>query len=192
MYKRQLNTLVTKISAQSAPVTLDLSMAKFDATEFPVSLAGNAKLGTIKFFENTTSIAAGAFKGCTALTKATVPTGVEIIGESTFEGCTALASLTLPSSVKTVGDKAFKGCSALVETSLSAIENIGTEAFAGTGLTSAKISATTLGEKSFRDCTELTAITLGSATTIPAEMFAGCTAITTVTCLLYTSPSPRD
>lgn len=177
----QLNTLVTKISAQSAPVTLDLSMAKFEATEFPVSLAGNAKLGTIKFFENTTSIAAGAFKGCTALTKATVPTGVEIIGESTFEGCTALASLTLPSSVKTVGDKAFKGCSALVETSLSAIENIGTEAFAGTGLTSAKISATTLGEKSFRDCTELTAITLGSATTIPAEMFAGCTAITTVT-----------
>lgn len=164
----QFNTLVTKISAQSAPVTLDLSMAKFEATEFPVSLAGNAKLGTIKFFENTTSIAAGAFKGCTALTKATVPTGVEIIGESTFEGCTALASLTLPSSVKTVGDKAFKGCSALVETSLSAIENIGTEAFAGTGLTSAKISATTLGEKSFRDCTELTAITLGSATTRPS------------------------
>ena len=177
----QFNTVITKISAQSAPVTLDLNMAKFEATEFPTGLAGNAKLGTIKFFENTASIAAGAFKGCTALTKATVPTGVEIIGESTFEGCTALASLTLPSSVKTVGDKAFKGCSALVETSLSAIENIGTEAFAGTGLTSAKISATTLGEKSFRDCTELTAITLGSATTIPAEMFAGCTSITTVT-----------
>lgn len=177
----QFNTVITKISAQSAPVTLDLNMAKFEATEFPTGLAGNAKLGTIKFFENTASIAAGAFKGCTALTKATVPTGVEIIGESTFEGCTALASLTLPSSVKTVGDKAFKGCSALVETSLSAIENIGTEAFAGAGLTSAKISATTLGEKSFRDCTELTAITLGSATTIPAEMFAGCTSITTVT-----------
>lgn len=177
----QFNTVITKISAQSAPVTLDLNMAKFEDTEFPTGLAGNAKLGTIKFFENTASIAAGAFKGCTALTKATVPTGVEIIGESTFEGCTALASLTLPSSVKTVGDKAFKGCIALVETSLSAIENIGTEAFAGTGLTSAKISATTLGEKSFRDCTELTAITLGSATTIPAEMFAGCTAITTVT-----------
>lgn len=177
----QFNTVITKISAQSAPVTLDLNMAKFEVTEFPTGLAGNAKLGTIKFFENTASIAAGAFKGCTALTKATVPTGVEIIGESTFEGCTALASLTLPSSVKTVGDKAFKGCSALVETSLSAIENIGTEAFAGTGLTSAKISATTLGEKSFRDCTELTAITLGSATTIPAEMFAGCTSITTVT-----------
>lgn len=177
----QFNTVITKISAQSAPVTLDLNMAKFEATEFPTGLAGNDKLGTIKFFENTASIAAGAFKGCTALTKATVPTGVEIIGESTFEGCTALASLTLPSSVKTVGDKAFKGCSALVETSLSAIENIGTEAFAGAGLTSAKISATTLGEKSFRDCTELATVTLNTATTIPAEMFAGCTAITTVT-----------
>ena len=177
----QFNTVITKISAQSAPVTLDLNMAKFEATEFPTGLAGNAKLGTIKFFENTASIAAGAFKGCTALTKATVPTGVEIIGESTFEGCTALASLTLPSSVKTVGDKAFKSCAALADADLASINSIGIEAFAGTGLTSAKIYATTLGEKSFRDCTELTAITLGSATTIPAEMFAGCTAITTVT-----------
>lgn len=177
----QFNTLVTKISAQSAPVTLDLSMAKFEATEFPVSLAGNAKLGTIKFFENTTSIAAGAFKGCTALTKATVPTGVGTIGESTFEECTALAALTLPSSVKTIGDKAFKSCAALADADLASINSIGIEAFAGTGLTSAKIYATTLGEKSFRDCTELTAITLGSATTIPAEMFAGCTSITTVT-----------
>lgn len=177
----QLNALVTKISAQSAPVTLDLSMAKFEATEFPVSLAGNAKLGTIKFFENTTSIAAGAFKGCTALTKATVPTGVGTIGESTFEECTALAALTLPSSVKTIGDKAFKSCAALADADLASINSIGIEAFAGTGLTSAKIYATTLGEKSFRDCTELTAITLGSATTIPAEMFAGCTSITTVT-----------
>lgn len=177
----QLNTLVTKISAQSASVTLDLSMAKFEATEFPVSLAGNAKLGTIKFFENTTSIAAGAFKGCTALTKATVPTGVGTIGESTFEECTALAALTLPSSVKTIGDKAFKSCAALADADLASINSIGIEAFAGTGLTSAKIYATTLGEKSFRDCTELTAITLGSATTIPAEMFAGCTSITTVT-----------
>lgn len=177
----QLNTLVTKISAQSASVTLDLNMAKFEATEFPTGLAGNAKLGTIKFFENTTSIAAGAFKGCTALTKATVPTGVGTIGESTFEECTALAALTLPSSVKTIGDKAFKSCAALADADLASINSIGIEAFAGTGLTSAKIYATTLGEKSFRDCTELTAITLGSATTIPAEMFAGCTAITTVT-----------
>lgn len=177
----QFNTVITKISAQSAPVTLDLNMAKFEATEFPTGLAGNAKLGKIKFFENTASIAAGAFKGCTALTKATVPTGVEIIGESTFEGCTALASLTLPSSVKTAGDKAFKSCAALADADLASVNSIGIEAFAGTGLTSAKIYATTLGEKSFRDCTELTAITLGSATTIPAEMFAGCTAITTVT-----------
>lgn len=177
----QFNTIITKISAQSAPVTLDLNMAKFEATEFPTGLAGNAKLGTIKFFENTASIAAGAFKNCTALTKATVPAGVEIIGESTFEGCTTLASLILPSSVETVGNMAFKNCNALAEIDLASLKSIGTEAFAGTGITSAKISATTLGEKSFRDCTALATVTLNTATTIPAEMFAGCTAITTVT-----------
>ena len=93
----QFNTLVTKISAQSAPVTLDLSMAKFEATEFPVSLAGNAKLGTIKFFENTTSIAAGAFKGCTALTKATVPTGTR---SGSFWSAPTTIKTTAPTSIR--------------------------------------------------------------------------------------------
>lgn len=176
----QFSTLVTKVTAQSAPVTLDLGMAKFAATEFPAVLAGNAKLGAIKFFENTTSVAAGAFKGCTALTKATVPAGVEAIAESTFEGCTTLASVILPSSVTTIGDKAFKGCAALAEAGLMSMKSIGAEAFASTGLTSAKISAAALGEKSFRDCTALTTVTLSTMTAIPAEMFAGCTAITTI------------
>lgn len=177
----QFKTIVTKVNAQSAAVTLDLSMAKFETTEFPASLAGNTKLGTIKCFENTATIAAGAFKNCTALTKATVPTGVETIAESTFEGCTTLASLILPSSVETVGNMAFKNCNALAEIDFASMKSIGTEAFAGTGITSAKISATTLGEKSFRDCTALATVTLGTATEIPAEMFAGCTSITTVT-----------
>ena len=138
------------------------------------------KLGTIKFFENTTSIAAGAFKGCTALTKATF----RPVSKSSAKARSKDVQRWHPSPCRRAlkpSAQSVQRCSALVETSLSAIENIGTEAFAGTGLTSAKISATTLGEKSFRDCTELTAITLGSATTIPAEMFAGCTSITTVT-----------
>lgn len=41
---------------------------------------GNEKLGGIRLFENTTSIADGAFKGCTALTRAVVPSGVAAVG----------------------------------------------------------------------------------------------------------------
>lgn len=57
--------IVAKISATSKrPVTLDLRSARYAETEFPAVLAGNAKLGAIKFFDNTAAVAAGAFKGC--------------------------------------------------------------------------------------------------------------------------------
>lgn len=164
----QFNTVITKISAQSAPVTLDLNMAKFEATEFPTGLAGNAKLGTIKFFENTTSIAAGAFKGCTALTKATVPTGVGTIGESTFEECTALAALTLPDNVTTLGDGAFSNNPNIATLQFGAgLTAISDNAFATNdaieNLTIPK-TIVTIGAGSFSDWSKLTKLTISGNT----------------------------
>lgn len=86
-------------------------------------------LGGIRLFENTTSIADGAFKGCTALTRAVVPSGVAAVGPSTFEGCSALAEVTLPSSVASIADKAFSGCAALSEIALGNVKSIGDEGF---------------------------------------------------------------
>ena len=81
-----LQSVVARLAAQSAPATLDFSTADYVSAEFPALLAGNEKLGGIRLFENTTSIADGAFKGCTALTRAVVPSGVAAVGPSTFEG----------------------------------------------------------------------------------------------------------
>lgn len=173
--------IVAKISAQQTPVTLDLRSARYAETEFPAVLAGNAKLGAIKFFDNTAAVAAGAFKGCPALTETVIPTGVAEIGAETFEGCTALAAVNIPSSVTAVGAKAFNGCTALTEIALNSVKTIGTEAFAGSGLAQASVSAETLGERAFSNCVSLTSASLSKMTSIPAGCFAGCVKLAAMT-----------
>ena len=168
-----LQSVVARLAAQSAPATLDFSTADYVSAEFPALLAGNEKLGGIRLFENTTSIADGAFKGCTALTRA--------VGPSTFEGCSALAEVTLPSSVASIADKAFSGCAALSEIALGNVKSIGDEAFAASGLTEVSLGGTTLGAKAFRDCPALAEVELGSIGTVPAESFKGCTSLTSLT-----------
>ncbi|WP_416993318.1 leucine-rich repeat domain-containing protein [Alistipes communis] len=176
-----LQSVVARLAAQSAPATLDFSTADYVSAEFPALLAGNEKLGGIRLFENTTSIADGAFKGCTALARAVVPSGVAAVGPSTFEGCSALAEVTLPSSVASIADKAFSGCAALSEIALGNVKSIGDEAFAASGLTEVSLGGTTLGAKAFRDCPALAAVELGSIGTVPAESFKGCTSLTSLT-----------
>ena len=176
-----LAAIVSKVSAQQAPVTLDLRTAKYAAAEFPTLFAGNDKLGVIKFFGNTTVVAAGAFKGCTALTEAVIAPNVTEIGAETFENCAALAAISLPSGVKTIGDKAFNGCTALTDISLESVKSIGAEAFAGSGLEQVSVSATTLGERAFNNCASLTSASLSGMTSIPAGCFAGCVKLTAIT-----------
>ncbi|WP_295912586.1 leucine-rich repeat domain-containing protein [uncultured Alistipes sp.] len=176
-----LATIVSKVSAQQAPVTLDLRSAKYAAAEFPAVFAGNDKLGVIKFFDNTTAVAAGAFKGCTALTEAVIPAGVAEIGAETFESCAALAAINMPSGVKTIGDKAFNGCTALADISLGSVKTIGDEAFAASGLTKASVSATAIGERVFADCTSMTSVSLSGMTSIPAGLFSGCVKLAGIT-----------
>lgn len=176
-----LAAIISRVSAQQAPVTLDLRSAKYAATEFPAVLAGNSKLGVIKFFDNTAAIAAGAFKGCTALTETAIPAGVTEIGAETFSGCTALVTMSIPSSVTAIGTKAFNGCTALTEISIGNVKTIGSEAFAGSGLTKVSVSAATLGERAFSNCTALTSVSLSGMASIPAGFLAGCTKLESVT-----------
>ena len=176
-----LTAIVTRVSAQQTPVTLDLRSAKYAETEFPAVLAGNTKLGVIKFFDNTAAVAAGAFKGCTALTETVIPAGVAGIGAETFDGCTALTAASVPSSVTAIGAKAFDGCTALTGIALNSVKTIGAEAFAGSGLTQVSVSATTLGERAFSSCASLASASLSGMTSIPAGCFAGCVKLAAMT-----------
>lgn len=67
------------------------------------------------------TIGYAAFLGCSALTEATIATGVKVIDSYTFQNCTSLASITLPSSLTRVDEHAFEGCTSLKKVNISDI-----------------------------------------------------------------------
>lgn len=60
-----------------------------------------------------TAIGAGAFHGCSAITRLVLPEGVHTIGANAFEGCTDLKRVALPQTMVTVEKGAFRGACAL-------------------------------------------------------------------------------
>lgn len=110
-----------------------------------------------------TSIAWGAFSGCSSLESITIPESVTSIGGEAFYGCTSLTSITIPNSVIIIEGHTFYGC---------------------TGLTSIAIpnSVTSIGECAFWGCTSLTSIEIPDGVThIGGAAFYGCTNLTNVT-----------
>ena len=54
-----------------------------------------------------TSIAEGAFQGCTGLTSVEIPNSVTTIGQNAFNGCSGLLIIKIGNGVKEIGNKAF-------------------------------------------------------------------------------------
>lgn len=52
--------------------------------------------GTVVVPEGVTTIAPGAFSGCSRITSLTIPTSVKSLAYGTFVGCSGLTSMTLP------------------------------------------------------------------------------------------------
>ncbi len=114
--------------------------------EYPGGLGGSYTIpGSV------TSIAAGAFYGCTSLTGITIPNSVSSIGDQAFNGCGSLTSVTIPNGVATIGVYAFEDC---------------------TSLTSATIpnSVTDIGGGAFAYCGSLTAITVGTLNSVYSSL----------------------
>ena len=115
---------------------------------------------------NVNTIAASAFRGCTALTSATIANSVGTIGSYAFSGCTTLTSINIPDGVTTIDNYAFSGCTNLNSVTMG-------------------ISVTTVGTNVFSGCTALTSIVvehiLSRISSVSEEMFFGCTALTSVT-----------
>ena len=156
----------------------------------------------IELKDDTYSITAGAFSGCTNLTAVTIPDSVSEIGDGAFEGCTNLADVTMPAvaidyipqnSLKTVsitrgaiGDNAFEGCTELTSVTIeNGVTSIGKRAFSDcSGLRSITISesVTRIGNEAFKDCSRLTSITIPeSVRSIGSSTFYNCGDLTSVT-----------
>ena len=157
---------------------------------------------TIELKDDTCSITAGAFSGCTNLTAVAIPDSVSEIGDGAFEGCINLADVTMPAvaiayipqnSLKTVsitsgaiGDNAFEGCTELTSVTIeNGVTSIGKRAFSDcSGLRSITIpeSVTRIGDEAFKDCSRLTSITIPeSVKSIGSSTFYNCSGLTSVT-----------
>lgn len=96
-------------------------------------------ISSIVINEGVTSIGAGAFWGCNALTSVSIPGSVQRIGFAAFADDAALGSVTIPNGV--IGEAAFIRCSGLRSVSI------------GPGVTAIGISA-------FESCTGLNAVNI--------------------------------
>jgi uncharacterized protein YjdB len=65
-----------------------------------------------------TSIAEGAFDGCSDMTSITIPNSVTSIGSGAFSSCRGLTSISIPNSVTSIGEYAFKNCINLTSVSI--------------------------------------------------------------------------
>lgn len=54
-----------------------------------------------------TSIADGAFQGCTGLTSIELPNTITTIGKNAFDGCSGLIIIKIGKGIKEIGSKAF-------------------------------------------------------------------------------------
>jgi hypothetical protein len=159
---------------------------------------------SVTISDGVTTIASGAFSGCTALTNVILGSGVTNIQiqnkffSSPFQGCTALANFTvnaLNPAYSTLDGVLFnKDHDRLIAYPSGnrgsyivpgSVAEIGDWAFSGcSGLTSVTMGSavTSLGAGAFEGCTGLTSITIpDSVTGIFWLIFNGCTGLTNVT-----------
>lgn len=120
---------VCEVPKSSGTLTLYVVWAQETAgTHFEFSdgtvtkYTGNADTVVIPEYINgkaVTKIAAGAFKGKTALKRLVIPKSVITLEDGAFEGCTALKEVVFFDSVLNVTDNAFKGCNNITTVTLN-------------------------------------------------------------------------
>lgn len=151
-----------------------------------------------------TSIAEGAFRGCSGLSGVTIPGSVSVIGVDAFRDCTGLREAIIPYGVTTIGASAFYGCSSLesviIPSSVVAIgyqaffnclirhlsidnEKFLSKSFFGTSIESLVIGSnvTTIGSEAFWRCSSLASVEIGgNVNSIGDYAFKGCSSLTSI------------
>ena len=99
-----------------------------------------------------------------------------------FENQKTITKVVFGNNCTYVGSDAFENCELLSEINEdNVIETIGSNAFAGTALTSAKFEhLTKMDLGAFYGCEELKSITMPNVTSIPDDAFKGCTNLTDI------------
>ena len=70
----------------------------------PVQRPGSLRLSGVTISNDLLSIRDGAFSGCSALVRITIPASVNALGSGLFDGCTSLARVTFHSTIGWAAD----------------------------------------------------------------------------------------
>ncbi|KAK8888183.1 hypothetical protein M9Y10_039247 [Tritrichomonas musculus] len=131
------------------------------------------------------SIGNYAFAHCLSLSEILIPSSIKSIGIYAFFNCSSISKILLPSSVESIGDYTFCRCSSLLEVSVpSSVKLIGSHAFAEcSSITQISIpsSVKSIGDCAFENCSSLSEMCIPSSVeSIGDSAFAGCSSITQI------------
>ena len=131
-----------------------------------------------------TSIAEGAFSGCTLITSIQIPNSISNVGYKAFSGCSAITSLSIPSSVTNLGASACEGCWNLQSLSLHGPATIIENSVCGLPVLRSLefgTSVRTISQGAVSRCTQLASLTIpGDVERIESGAFTECPMLTSV------------
>ena len=113
--------------------------------------------------EGITALGNSAFRSCSNLEEAALPSTLGKIGTSAFYSCTSLDTLVIPSGLTEIGENSFGNCSSLKFITLpDTLKNIGEYAFYCCGLVEIVIpeGVETIGDRAFCQCKSLQSVIL--------------------------------
>ena len=165
LYSKDKKVLVACSSNTQGALTIPNSVTSIADGAFE----GCSKITSVKFHDQITSIGRGAFKNCKGLSTVSLPKAVKVISYSAFEGCSGLETVTLPSGLTTIESSAFSECSKLIYVNIpKGVKEIGFGAFENCkNLVSVSIpnSCTSIAPKAFYYCDSLDVISIPSSVT---------------------------
>lgn len=153
----------------------------------------------VTYNENTysvTTIASSAFKNCTGITSATIPSSVTLIGNEAFSGCSGLITLNYNATNCSLSNSNFNnysyyhwlsGCSSLVSLNIGdgvqrIPDNFVIYRSSLTGSIVIPNSVTSIGNYAFYGCGNIGSVTIGnSVTSIGENAFNSCSNIGSLT-----------